>query len=210
MRNDDSVTPKPSLRVLYSLESFSSIGDKSKAPEGSSLLLTGFVFLLVLIVSEQGFRFLLSSNTHWHDLLLIETRHDEAQHGRIVRGHGRRLWHGCHSWLFMMRRRAGAEESSFTARRRRPASTARPLKDRHRERPCRHASPRNPGRGAWRYSGHEGTGWEKRDPTAWQATQSGGQQTRTQVFQPVQVENQGPGLASNIFGALVFKLRGGL
>jgi hypothetical protein len=58
---------------LYSLESFSSVDDKNKAPEGSSLLLTGLVFLLILMASEQVFRYFLSSNAHWHELLSIET-----------------------------------------------------------------------------------------------------------------------------------------
>jgi hypothetical protein len=64
---------KPSFRVLSSLDSFTSLEDKNKAPESSSLFLTGLVFLLILVASEQCLRYILSSNVHWHELLAIET-----------------------------------------------------------------------------------------------------------------------------------------
>ncbi|GKY92951.1 hypothetical protein MPSEU_000264000 [Mayamaea pseudoterrestris] len=63
---------QPLFRILCSLDSFSSLQNKHQRPETSSLIATGLVFLLILISSEQLWRWWLAGNTHWHELMVIE------------------------------------------------------------------------------------------------------------------------------------------
>jgi hypothetical protein len=67
---------RPSLRLLLSLESFSSDGEKGGAQEPPGLLsffLTGVIVVSFLIGMEMTFRHLFQQIRHWHPLLENET-----------------------------------------------------------------------------------------------------------------------------------------
>ena len=74
-KTDSSNRKRPSLRLLYSLDSFSLDDEHNHKgrPPVPALLLTGALFLAVLVLSEHACRHLLTGIIHWHELLENET-----------------------------------------------------------------------------------------------------------------------------------------